>query len=63
MEFTVEKSWESSGTRMASRQISKENQVSVKTLIDEILDKEEIIPWKVTAWSSSGKETKRGMIP
>ena len=52
MEFTVdEKSWESSGNRMASRQISIEKQVALKTLIDELLDKEVIRPSKATAWS------------
>ena len=51
-EFKVdEKSWESSGNRMASRQISIEKQVALKMLIDELLEKEVIRPSKATAWS------------
>ena len=52
MEFKVdEKNWESSGNRMASRQISIEKQVALKMLIDELLEKEVIRPSKATAWS------------
>ena len=48
MEFKVdEKSWESSGYRMASRQMSIEKQVALKTLIDELLEKEVIRPSQV----------------
>ena len=51
MEITVdEKSWESSGNRMESRQtLSIEKQVALKTLIDELIDKEVIRPSKATA--------------
>ena len=52
MEFKVdEKNWESSGNRMASRQISIEKQVALKMLIDELLEKEVTRPSKATAWS------------
>jgi len=52
MEFKVDdKSWESSGNRMASRQISIEKQVALKTLIDDLLEKEVIRSPKATAWS------------
>ena len=50
MDFKVdEKSWESGGNRMASRHISIEKQVALKTLIDELLQKEVIrvhLVWK-----------------
>ena len=50
MEFKVdEKSWERSVNRMASLQNSIEKQV--KTLIDELLEKEVIRPSKATTWS------------
>ena len=39
---------------MASRQISIEKQVALKTLIDELLDKEVIRPSMPTAWSYAG---------
>ena len=45
-----EKNWESSGNRMASRQISMEKQFALKTLIDELLNKEVMRPSKATAW-------------
>ena len=43
MEFNVdESSWESIGNRMASRQISIEKQIALKTLIIVLLEKEMI---------------------
>jgi len=58
MEFTLDgKNWESSGNRMASPQISIEKQITLKTLIDELLDKEVIRPSKATRspWSQVRK--------
>ena len=60
IEYTVDgKNWESSGNKMASRQISIEKQVALKTLIDQLLDKEVMRPLKAIAWSQVhfGKET------